>query len=378
MLRVLHCIYDDPGNPWVGGGGAMRAAEVYRRLPGQVEVTLATGSYPGSRSGEVDGIRYLRLGAPTPYAWSRWSYARAAAHLLARGDYDVGINDFSVYSPVQIPRHGAIGVVVHMVMGPTAHLRWGRVMGPAVAAAERRLLRRARWISTVSHWTAEQLRAMLGPGPQIRVVGNGVHDDYFRLSRRDEGYLLYYGRFDVVQKGLDTLLRAVALLVQDRPTLQLHIAGRGKDAGRIPILARELGVERNLRIHEGVSREDTFKLLSGAAALLMPSRFEGLPIVPMEAMAAGVPVVATRVGGTPEVVVPPESGVLVPPDDPVALAAATALLLDDSARREAMSRSARTSARRFSWDVVAGEHLEFLRDIVTGESRTPPPALDAE
>ncbi|MBA2571576.1 MAG: glycosyltransferase family 1 protein, partial [Gemmatimonadetes bacterium] len=81
-LRVLHCIYDDPGNPWVAGGGAVRVRELYRRLQGDVEVTVASGNFPGARNETIQGVRYVRLGTPISYALSRWTYARRASHML--------------------------------------------------------------------------------------------------------------------------------------------------------------------------------------------------------------------------------------------------------------------------------------------------------
>jgi len=77
-LRVLHFIYDDPANPWVAGGGAVRVFELYRRLGGRVDATVVTGNYPGAADGVQGGVRYLRLGATGPYALSRLTYARAA------------------------------------------------------------------------------------------------------------------------------------------------------------------------------------------------------------------------------------------------------------------------------------------------------------
>ena len=82
-MRVLHCIYDDPSNPWVAGGGSLRVLELYRRLTDRVEVTVATGSFPGSRDEVRDGVRYVRLGVPSPYALSRLSYGAAATRMLA-------------------------------------------------------------------------------------------------------------------------------------------------------------------------------------------------------------------------------------------------------------------------------------------------------
>ena len=103
-LRVLHCIYDDVENPWVGGGGAVRLRELYRRLTDRVEVVIATGRYPGARDETLEGVSYVRLGASAPYAWSRASYATHAQRLLQSERYDAAVLDFSVYTPVRLPR----------------------------------------------------------------------------------------------------------------------------------------------------------------------------------------------------------------------------------------------------------------------------------
>src|SRR5688500_8946270 len=114
MLRVLHCIYDDPKNPWVGGGGAVRAFALYRRLaPRLASVTVVTGSYPGARDEVIEGVRYVRLGARRPYVWSRLTYSLAATRLLARGDYDVAVFDFSTYTLLRVPLDKPVGITVH-------------------------------------------------------------------------------------------------------------------------------------------------------------------------------------------------------------------------------------------------------------------------
>lgn len=171
MLRVLHCIYDDPGNPWVGGGGSLRVWEIYRRLTDRVEATVASGNYPGARNETIDGVRYLRLGAARPYALSRLSYARAASRLLAEGNYDAAVFDFSAYTPIRIPRGRPIGLVAHMLHGPTARARWGAIGGGLLAAFERRLLRAAPRLCVTSDWLAAQLAPLVRPGTPIVRVG---------------------------------------------------------------------------------------------------------------------------------------------------------------------------------------------------------------
>jgi glycosyltransferase involved in cell wall biosynthesis len=362
-LRVLHVIYDDPKNPWVAGGGAVRVFELYRRLTDRVDATVATGSFPGAADETVDGVRYLRLGAPGPYAWSRATYAAAANRLLRTAEYDAAVFDFSSYTPIFMPRNRPSGITVHHVTGPTARERWGPVLAPALSTLEKAMIRRARRLTATSRATYELLRTIVAPGVPIDMVYAGVPDELFRLPRRPEGYLLYFGRLDIIQKGLDTLLQAMAILASNRPDVELRIAGRGKDMERVASMSRELGIERNVRLLGAVDEAERQRLFAGAAVQLMPSRFEGFGMVAAEAMAAGVPLVAAASGSLPEVVDAPNGGVLVPAGDARALADAAARLLDDADARERLSASARISAKRFRWDSVCDAHYAFLQKL---------------
>jgi glycosyltransferase involved in cell wall biosynthesis len=367
VLRVLHVIYDDPFNPWVAGGGAVRVFELYRHLSGEVDATVATGNYPGARDQTIEGVRYLRLGAAGPYAWSRLTYARAANALLRSAAYDAAVFDFSTYTPVFVPAGRSAGITVHHVSGPTARERWGPLLAPAIGRLETAMIRRAVRLSATSLATRDLLRT-IAPDVPIDMVYAGVPDELFDLPRRPENFLLYFGRLDVFQKGLDTLLEAFALLVRDRPALELRIAGRGKDAARVAAMARDLGIDGHVVMMGAVSEAERQALFAGAAVQLMPSRFEGFGMVAAEAMAAGVPLVAAAAGSLPEVVDAPRGGLTVPAGDARALARATARLLDAPAEREALSVSARASAERFRWGAVAADHLRFLHRIAEGRT----------
>src|SRR5690606_31943453 len=118
-------------------------------------------------------------------------------------------------------------------------------------------------------------------------------------------------------------------------------------------------------------------LMGGALALVMPSRLEGLPMVPAEAMAAGLPVIAADVGAMEEIVRPEVTGLLLPPDDAAALTEAMRRLLRDDYLRHQFSNESRRAATRFSWDRVAAAHLEFLRSVA-GSAGTTAPVLPGE
>lgn len=363
MLRVLHCIYDDIANPWVAGGGAHRVFEIYRRITDRVDATVATGNYPGARSGQIEGVQHTRLGAPGPYPWSRLTYARAATLLLARGDYDAAIVDFSVYTPIRFPAVRNFGLVVHMLHGPTAGNRFGPALGLIIRTAERNALRKARWVSTTSRWMQQQLAPLLSEDARVELIPTGVANAFSQVRRAEQDFVLYYGRFDVFQKGLDTLLDAFCSLAPEYPGLRLVVAGKGKDLNVLESMVARRVPPARIEIRSDVQQAEVLDLFAGALFLVAPSRLEGLPMVPAEAMAAGVPVISTDVGAVAEVVSPPAGGMLVSPDDPVALGNAMRTLLNDPAMRRSRSESARLAARKFDWNAVARHHVAFLEAI---------------
>jgi glycosyltransferase involved in cell wall biosynthesis len=154
------------------------------------------------------------------------------------------------------------------------------------------------------------------------------------------GYLLFVGRLRL-RKGVEVLLAALAALARQGVAARLLVAGDGEHRGAVERAVAALGLGDRVELLGRCDAGRIAGLLAGARALAVPSIYEGMPLVVLEAMAAGVPVVASRVSGIPEVVVDGETGWLVPPEDPEALAAALAAALADpaeAARRGAAGR----------------------------------------
>jgi glycosyltransferase involved in cell wall biosynthesis len=146
----------------------------------------------------------------------------------------------------------------------------------------------------------------------------------------EPGYLLFVGRLRI-RKGVEVLLEALRELRGGHPGARLRIAGDGEHRAALERRADELGLREAVSFLGSCDGARVRTLLRGAAALAVPSIYEGMPLVVLEAMDAGVPVVASAVSGIPEVVVGGETGWLVPPEDPEALAGALAEVLGDSA-----------------------------------------------
>jgi glycosyltransferase involved in cell wall biosynthesis len=166
------------------------------------------------------------------------------------------------------------------------------------------------------------------------------------------------------RKGYDVMVRALPVLAREIPALQYLVIGTGEPAyeKELKSLAATLGVRD--RIHFVGFQEDVTPFLSALSLYVHPARMEGFGIAVVEALAAGKAVVASRVGGLPEVVEHERTGLLVNPDDPHELSAAILSLLRDGQRRNEMGeRGARAARERFDVSAsIAG--VERLYDHV--------------
>lgn len=186
------------------------------------------------------------------------------------------------------------------------------------------------------------------PADRVHVVPNGVAETYFMPPRVPEPGplgLLYVGRLDA-QKNVARLLDALSLARQD---IRLRIIGDGELRGRLEAHAERLGL-RNVEFSGGLLGEDLVKAYADADAFVLPSDREGMPLVVLEAMAAGLPVIATDVPGTRELV--EGAGVLATPE-PAALAEAIDSVAADLPLRARMALASTERARAHSWGIVA-------------------------
>jgi len=236
-------------------------------------------------------------------------------------------------------------------------------------------LRRAHRLIALTVGEARNLERLgVDPG-RIRIIPNGVDLSEFEhmpVQRGSDGELtiLFVGRCYPRQKGLEHLVRAIRLL-PTRREVRLKIVGEdwgGVDS--LQALARALAVEEQITFTGPLPRGEVIRAYGSADIFVLPSLFEPFGIVLLEAMAAGLPVVASRVGGIVEVVEDAATGLLVTPGDPRALAKAVGRLISDPSLRSRMGEAGRRKAAAYSWDVLLPRILKVYAEAIMERGQT--------
>lgn len=224
---------------------------------------------------------------------------------------------------------------------------------------------RATFVACISDFCRSQ--AMLFSDPvhwsKLHIVHCGIDPAlYTRDTDPTPGaHLVLIGRLAAV-KGVPVLLDALAALT-DIPGLRLTLVGDGPDRAALEAQARARGINHLVTFAGYKSSTEVAAILKSADALVLPSFAEGLPVVLMEAMATGLPVIATTIAGIPELVRDGENGRLVPPGNVAALAAAIRDLLSDPARARAMGRAGQSRVRA---DHDSATEAARLRTLLAG------------
>ena len=370
-LRVAHLIYSEK----VGGSETV-AANICSRLdrdrfdPMVLFYFKSQGSMP----------RILeRLGVPCAGFGMTRSLFLLRPFLVARLLKRLKIDMLHVHH-VRLYLRVASGARLARLKGiiVTEHAKFSISRSPRLQEGCRKTARSVDFFTVVSNnlkqYFVETLRV---PESRIKVVPNGIDTRRFQpctqrgelaallpqgiRDDKDKKIIITVGRF-AEAKDHFTLLAAVRQLARHRQDFHLVMIGDGELHSAVEQRIKELELESYITTPG--SRSDVDSLMPGADLFVLSSKREGLPMVVMEAMACGLPVVATKVGGIPEVVHHGENGALVPPGKPEQLAAALDSFLEDPQKAADMGHAARNLiAERYDLDVIAARYAALYSSL---------------
>lgn len=362
-MKILHLIYDDLANPWLGGGAAVRTYEVYRKLAKKHDITVVTGNYPGAKKEErKDGILYKRIGCGRTYLSSRLTFLMGIPGMV-RSDYDILVEDFSAPSPYFSPAYNRRPVIalVQMIFSPLYFKKRLFLAGPTILLQKLGFRYYKNFIA-VAGFVGDKIRVQ-NKNASICVIPNGIDLRDLSYPTGEKNYILYLGRIDYHDKGLDVLIKSFDDLTKKYP-VKLVIAGGGRD--------KEIRkVEESIRNIDSidfigkVSGEKKREYLANCLFLCIPSRNEACPIVTLEAMSFGKPIVASSVGGLTEIIKKCEGGLLARPGDAGELSRQIVRLLESEKLRRELGGHGKSFAERHTWDAIAKRQEEYYKTVLS-------------
>jgi glycosyltransferase involved in cell wall biosynthesis len=337
--------------------------------------------HPREFTSSIDLLEFgvmCTAGFPEPRTFS----LRARRMLAARpGDFDV-VHDnqclgsgllgmledgwpllTTLHHPITVDRELALSHAENAYRRLTQR-RWFGFLGMQI-----RVARQLPRVVTVSESSKMDIAAQMGVDrARMTVVPVGVDHTVFR-PRPDRpqvpGRIMVTSSSDVPMKGLVPLLEALAKLRTERE-VELLVIGRPTEGGRVARTIERLGLAPAVRCVSGISDDELAGLYAEAEVAVVPSLYEGFSLPAIEAMACGVPLVATTGGALPEVVgADGETGLLVTPDDPEALASAIRRVLDDPELAARLGQGGRQRVLgRFTWEATARGTAEQYRMVL--------------
>jgi glycosyltransferase involved in cell wall biosynthesis len=380
-MRVLYITTNFPR--WEGDAHSPWIVEIIKRLRARgIVADVLAPSYAGLTDHTINGIQVYRFRyAPAP--WETLTHnegapnkirnplylalvptyllsglCRAAA-LCRPGRYDV----IHAHWPLPSGLFGLLGKRrghVRLVLSfHGAELLLAKRF-PCLQPILAHIIRRSDAVTSNSSFTASLIRQVADVPVHVIPYGSRIEIKNRPSSDGAVGRLLFVGRL-IERKGLPYLIEAVGLLAARRP-VHLDVVGEGSLKAEWMALAAERGLSERIAFHGHVDDHALADLYGQCDAFVLPSIVdtkgdtEGLGVVLLEAMSYRKPVIATQVGGIPDIVIDGETGLLVPQRDAVALAAAVERLLDDAALAHRLGETGADFVQRhFDWERIVDE-----------------------
>jgi glycosyltransferase involved in cell wall biosynthesis len=399
-----------PEFPPVWGGVGTYIVELVRHLPRNMEIHVVTPKREGFGKEKISSsdqdfseyfgsnvtVHFICKASDTFFYNARFQYAcfKYVPKLVKEENIDL-IHSHTAQMPDLLLMFRKVAKPVVTTIHTTIESQWysNRICGqnvgdfersekatyflyPVLRLAEKAYLKRRGLCITPSNWMKQRLESGSGVNAAIRVIPNSVDiNDYgskkcYSASEylipkelRNRKIVLYAGRL-LAMKGVDTLIEAIPAIVKEVKERNpvFVFAGPG-NPNRYVRRVKEMKIEPSCLFVGALPREVTIQLMKAAELVVVPSFSENCPYSVLESMACGTPVVASNVGGVPEIIRDKFNGILIEPGFPQMLANSVVDLLDDTSLGNSLGQHAKETIRdNFSWSANLMKYLESYHE----------------
>lgn len=355
--KVIISNYDDINNPYYAGGGAHAVHRVARLLQKDFSITVITGKYPGSTNQIIDQVTYKRIGTHLlgPKI-GQLMYQFLLPYYTLKEQYDVWVESFTPpfsTACLQLFTKKPVIGLVHMLSGEDMERKYKLPF----TLIEKFGLRFYKHFITTTDYVAKTI-GKTNKTASIDVIPNGV--DIPSLSNKTKKkHLLFIGRIEVNQKGLDLLISAYKTIskLADYP---LVIAGSGenKQINLLQELVKKSGQQNNIKLIGKVSGEQKDKLIKNSFCIIIPSRFETFSISALEALTYGIPLIIFPIHGLDWV--PSNACIRAKSLNAKALTLAMKQCLTDKKLQTSLKKNGIAFSKKYSWEAIANKYKRTI------------------
>jgi len=328
-------------------------------------ITIGDKELKGDNKGDFY-IHYIQLGAaPEASLWGAISYAVKAFAQIRR------INPDIVHAQ-RFYREGLAAFLAKVLLkkryciwcrGADVYLSW-RFKG----IASELFLKRANAVIALTQNMKEKIYEICNR--DAFVIPNGIdlrrfeslsHQDTHTLAVNGEIAILFVGRLHPI-KGVAYLIEAMPVIIRKHPKVKLFLVGDGEERQRLESLVAKLDLDKHTTFIGQIPNEKVSQYMAASDVFVLPSLSEGLPVVTLEAIACGLPIVVTDIAGISEIIKDGENGFLVEPENSVEIAEKVLMLLGNGELRKQISQNNLEKSKNYSWEAV----VDKLEDVYQG------------
>jgi glycosyltransferase involved in cell wall biosynthesis len=370
-------LFAGPFPPTAVNGCGVYVNELTRKLleRGHSVTIITRGGLTGDQEMMGGGVKVFRVPFVPAYPFHVHIHGLFVNRLIGRLERKLDIiHAHSPYVPAVLTSLPLLTTIHTLEKVSAAHIEAIGILGLARKMSlrihslmEMQLFKHSDMLTADSSHVFYELNRFYGLNREGIVLGNGVDEKTFvplQDNRANRGkYVLFVGRMDY-RKGLFDLIECVRYVAEENPRALFVLAGSGPLKHQVSIRAAKMGIEKNLLFTGYVSKHQLIELYQNASVFVLPSHYEGLPTVMLEAMACGVPVVATSIGGQIDVISDKSNGFLVPVGSTEDMARPILRLLSDKDLAGRMGKAAReTIERGYTWDKISEKVLDCYQRL---------------
>ena len=228
---------------------------------------------------------------------------------------------------------------------------------------EKQLAKKSQLITAVSSSVSEQLSSVYGLN-DTKIIGNGVDIEYFKPAEcMRDGNVLCVGRFDL-RKGIFDVIKCAKILKEEKVPIKIKMVGTGPLYNLIVEQVTKNNLGEYVTLLGFQSKENLLNLYQTSSIFLMPSYYEGLPTVLLEAMACKLPIIATSVSGNVDLIEDKHNGLLIPPKSPKVMAEKIIQLSNDKIYSEYLSANAlKKIEEKYTWDIISENSILLYESL---------------